>query len=91
MDRAVARDLATYRIMKLTPELVFNYFSHAVIVSYFDRFNLCEGDTLGLLCAHWMISDRASTNAALNLGSVYLQLGVSACSAFLSSLSGIEH
>lgn len=61
------------------------------MVSCFDRFNLCEGDTFGLLCAHWMKSDDASTTAALNLGSVYLQLGVSACNAFLSSLSGIEH
>lgn len=71
MDRAVARDVATYRIMQLTPELVFNCFSHAIIVSCFDRFDLCEGDAVGRLCAHWMISDGARTAAALNLGTVH--------------------
>lgn len=71
VDRAVARDVATYGIMQLTPELVFNRFSHAIIVSCFDRFDLCEGDAVGRLCAHWMISDGASSAAALNLGAVY--------------------
>ena len=91
VDRAVVRNVATYRIMQLTPELVFNCFSHAVIVSCFDRFNLCEGDAVGCLCADWVISNGTSTVAALNLSPVYLQRIVDTCNAFLSGLSGIEH
>jgi len=77
--------------MHLTPELVFNCFSHAVIFCCFDRFNLYEGDTVGCLCAYWMVGNGAGTVAALNLGSVYLQCDVGARNAFLCGLSGIEH
>ena len=77
--------------MQPTPELVFNCFSHAVRVSRFDRFNFCEGDTVGCLCADWVIGNGTSTVATLNLAPVYLQRSVDTRNAFLSGQSEIEH
>ena len=62
--------------MSLTPELVFQCFSHAVRVSCFDHLNLCEGDAVGCPRAQWVISNGEGTVVALNHGSVYLQLSV---------------
>ncbi len=62
--------------MKLTPEVVFHCFSHAIKVSCFDRLSLCESDAVVCSCAHWVISSGESTVVALNHGSVYLQLSV---------------